>query len=129
MILFVKTAKLSRKEEVPSLPSTRIREVSNAKNNKPLKALIRQRLEDRIVDNAEDGRGSADSKSQGSDGDKGETAILAEVAEGVAEVAGEAIEVGSHTSKLYTEAAVNCRDLKMNDRRVAPTLALYSMLG
>jgi hypothetical protein len=33
-----------------------------------------------------------------------------EVAECVAEVAGETIEVGFHTSKLYTEAAENCRD-------------------
>jgi hypothetical protein len=36
---------------------------------------------------------------------------MAEVAEGTAEVARQTIQVGFHTSKLYTEAAANCRDL------------------
>src|SRR5258708_1168345 len=66
-------------------------------------------MEEHIVDHAEDNRGSADAEGQCEDGDQGETPILSEVAEGVAEVARQTIEVGFHTSKLYTEAAANYR--------------------
>ena len=73
-------------------------------------------MEEHVVDDAEDDRGSADTESQGEDGDEGEAAVFAKGPEGVAKVAGETIEVGFHTSKLYTEAAANCRDLTINEK-------------
>ena len=66
-------------------------------------------MEEHVVDNAENDCASADAESQGADGDEGETTTFAKVAEGVAEVTGETLEVGFHTSKLYTEVAANCR--------------------
>ncbi len=84
-------------------------------------------MEEHVVDDAEDDRGSANAESQGEDGDEGETAIFAEVAKGVAEVAGEAIEVAFHTGKLYTEVAANCRDLTVDESgNYLWRLALYS---
>jgi hypothetical protein len=62
MILFAKAAKLCRKEVVPPLPPAGIREITNSKNNEPLEVLIRQRLEDRVVNDAEDDCGSADAE-------------------------------------------------------------------
>ena len=73
-------------------------------------------MEEHVVDDAEHNRGSADAESQGQDGDEGETTIFAKVAEGVAEVAGETIEVSFHMIKLYTEAGANCRDLTINEK-------------
>ena len=72
-------------------------------------------MEEHVVDDAENDRASADAESQGADGDEGETTTFAKVAEGVAEVTGEILEVGFHASKLYTEAAVNCTDLTAVD--------------
>ena len=85
-------------------------------------------MEEHIVDDTEDNRGSADAESQGGDRDQRETTIFAEVAEGVAEIAGETIEVGFHTSKLYTEAAANCRGLTIDQKgSYSGRAALYSM--
>ena len=88
-------------------------------------------MEEHVVDDAEDDRGGADTESQGEDGDEGETKILAEIVEGTAEVARQTIHVGLHTSKLYTEAAANCRDLTMDDngrypwRQTVKNLAIF----
>jgi len=127
MILVAKAAKLGGKEEVPAFPSTGIREILNSKNNKPLEVPVRQCLDERVVDDAEDDRGSADAESQGEGRDEGEPAIFQEVAEGVAEVAGQTIEVGVHTGKLYTEAARNCRDPAKDEKDSCRVRALYSM--
>ena len=68
-------------------------------------------MEEHVVDDAEIDCASADAEGQGADGDEGETTTFAKVAEGIAEVTGETLEVGFHTSKLYTEGTVNCRGL------------------
>jgi hypothetical protein len=62
MILFAKATKLGREEEVPSLPSTGIREITNSKNNESLEVPIRQRLEDRVVNDTEYDGASADAE-------------------------------------------------------------------
>jgi len=113
MILFAKAAKLGRREKVPPLPSTGIREVTNFKNNELLEIPIWQRLEDRVVDDAEDDSGSANAKSQGKDGDGGEAAVFAQVARGITKVARQTIQISFHRSKLYAEATANCRNFTM----------------
>ena len=79
-------------------------------------------MEEHVVDDAENDCASADAESQSADGDEGETTTFAKVAEGVAEVTGETLEVGFHTSKLYTEATANCSDLTMDEKGVAQTV-------
>ena len=76
-------------------------------------------MEEHVVDDAENDCASADAESQGADGDEGETTTFAKVAEGVAEVARETIDVGFHTSKLYTEATANCSGLTMDVKGIA----------
>src|SRR5580700_8048673 len=83
----------------------------DSNNNRPVEVFVRKRVDEDAIDNAEDDRRSADTECQGEDGDEGETTIMAEVAEGTSEVARQTIQVGFHTSKLYTEAAADCRDL------------------
>jgi hypothetical protein len=85
-------------------------------------------IDNSTINNAEHDRRRADAESQGEDGHERETTIFAEVAEGVAEIAGETIEVGFHTSKLYTEAAANCRGLTIDQKgSYSGRAALYSM--
>jgi len=86
-------------------------------------------VEEHVVDDAEDNRGSTDAESQSKDGDEGETTTFAKVAECVAEVAGETIEVGFHTSKLYTEAAANCRDLTTKEKAGGPAFIPSDIWG
>ena len=57
-------------------------------------------MEEHVVENAEDDRASSDAESQGEDGDQGEMAIFPDVAEGVAEVAGETIETVPRASAI-----------------------------
>ena len=90
----------------------------NSKYDGTLDILIGERIDNNTINNAEHDRRRPDAESQGKDGDEGETAIFAEVAQSVVEVAGETTQVGFHTSKLYNEAAKNRRDLTMT-RRVA----------
>ena len=50
-------------------------------------------MEEHVVDDAEDDRGSADTESQGEDGDEGEAEIFAKAAEREAEIAHQIVEV------------------------------------
>jgi len=88
----------------------------NSKYDGTLEIFIGKCIDNSTITNAEHDRRRADAESQGKDGNEGETRILAEVAECVAEVMGETIQVGFHTSKLYTEAAANCRDLMIDEK-------------
>src|ERR1700722_318463 len=55
--------------------------------------LVRKRPEQHAIDNTKDDGGSADAKGEGEDGDDGEAAVLAKIANGVAEIAEKIINV------------------------------------
>jgi len=60
---------------------------------------------------------------------KGEAAVFAEGSGGVAKVAGETIEVGFHTSKLYTEPLRIVGTSRQRRRRVGQPLSLRTLDG
>ena len=60
-------------------------------------------MEEDAIDDAEDDSGGTNTEGESKDGDEGEATVFAEVAEGVTEVARQTIQIGFHTSKLYTE--------------------------
>ena len=120
MILFPEGAEFLGREVDAAFRSADACGIANFKHNRPIEVFVRKRVEEHVVDDAEDDRGSADTESQGEDGDEGEAAVFAKGPEGVAKVAGETIEVGFHTSKLYTEAAANCRDLTTKEKAGGP---------
>ena len=69
MILFTKRTKLVGKKECAGFPSADIRHVAYFKNNGAVEILIRKRMEENVVDNAEDDCGSANAKGQREDGE------------------------------------------------------------
>jgi hypothetical protein len=60
----------------------------------PLGALVRKRRQHHVVDHAEDRRGGADAQSQRHDRDGGESPVLPEDAQGVAQVVPHAFDRG-----------------------------------
>ncbi len=68
-------------------------EVVDAKDNRAVEISVRKRVEEDTVDDAEDDRRSANPEGESKDGDESETGVFAKIAERVAEVSEEIVEV------------------------------------
>src|SRR6266481_5552601 len=68
--------------------------IANFKYDGAIEIFVGKRLEEDVVDDAEDDCGRAYAKSQSENGDRSETAVFAKIANGVAEIAEEIVEVG-----------------------------------
>jgi hypothetical protein len=72
MILFAEGTEFLGGEVGASFRCAEIPCIANFKNNGPVEVLIRKRVEEHVVDDAEDDGGGANAESQGEDGDEGD---------------------------------------------------------
>src|SRR6185437_951395 len=102
MVLLLIIEKLRRREASTAVIA-RLRRVANLKRNQPLGVAVRKRIEQNVLDHAENGRGRADAEREREDGEKRKGTILAKAPKTESRVAPERIHQSAFSDAVHQE--------------------------